>query len=200
MIVTASPETTVEPFARRLGAEALLGTPLTFDAEGRVTGAFDGAKVNLPLLSFVNGKPFGKPVPINGGPPRQITKRTSYVIAPDGKTLTALPSWTRSKVNALSEQIAAMTADIDAAVAQAASVVPLPQAACVVGLSGTVTTVAALAHDLPEYDAAAIHGLVVTTADVDAVARRELQVLPKALGPRIGGEVQKGMRKCPTRQ
>src|SRR5512147_2685337 len=24
--------------------------------------AFDGAKVNLPLLSFVNGKPFGKPV------------------------------------------------------------------------------------------------------------------------------------------
>ena len=43
VIVTASPETTVEPFARRLGAEALLGTPLTFDAEGRVTGAFDGA-------------------------------------------------------------------------------------------------------------------------------------------------------------
>jgi fumarylacetoacetate (FAA) hydrolase len=24
--------------------------------------AFDGAKVNLPLLSFINGKPFGKPV------------------------------------------------------------------------------------------------------------------------------------------
>lgn len=43
VIVTASPETTVAPFARRLGAEALLGTPLTFDAEGRVTGAFDGA-------------------------------------------------------------------------------------------------------------------------------------------------------------
>ena len=32
---------------------------------------------------------------------------------------------------------------------------------------------------------------VVFTSDVDAVARRELQVLPKALGPRIGGEVQK---------
>ena len=30
VIVTASPETTVEPFARRLGAEALLGTPLYF--------------------------------------------------------------------------------------------------------------------------------------------------------------------------
>lgn len=40
VIVTASPETTVAPFARRLGAEALLGTPLVFDGDGRVTGAF----------------------------------------------------------------------------------------------------------------------------------------------------------------
>ena len=36
----ASPETTVTPFARRLGAEALLGTPLVFDSDDRVTGAF----------------------------------------------------------------------------------------------------------------------------------------------------------------
>ena len=42
VIVTASPETTVAPFARRLGAEALLGTPLLFDADDRVTGAFAG--------------------------------------------------------------------------------------------------------------------------------------------------------------
>ena len=40
VIVTASPETTVAPFARRLGAEALLGTPLVFDDDDRVTGAF----------------------------------------------------------------------------------------------------------------------------------------------------------------
>jgi phosphatidylglycerophosphatase C len=40
VIVTASPETTVAPFARRLGAEALLGTQLVFDADDRVTGAF----------------------------------------------------------------------------------------------------------------------------------------------------------------
>jgi phosphatidylglycerophosphatase C len=40
VIVTASPVTTVAPFARRLGADALLGTPLVFDAEDRVTGAF----------------------------------------------------------------------------------------------------------------------------------------------------------------
>ena len=42
VIVTASPETTVAPFARRLEADALLGTPLVFDADDRVTGAFAG--------------------------------------------------------------------------------------------------------------------------------------------------------------
>ena len=42
VIVTASPEETVAPFARRLGAEALLGTSLTFDDKSRVTGAFTG--------------------------------------------------------------------------------------------------------------------------------------------------------------
>jgi phosphatidylglycerophosphatase C len=40
VIVTASPETTVAPFARRLGAEALLGTRLLFDGDDRITGAF----------------------------------------------------------------------------------------------------------------------------------------------------------------
>lgn len=42
VIVTASPEITVAPFARRLGAEALLGTHLVFDGPDRVTGAFAG--------------------------------------------------------------------------------------------------------------------------------------------------------------
>lgn len=42
VVVTASPETTVAPFARRLGAEGLLGTQLVFDTQDRVTGAFVG--------------------------------------------------------------------------------------------------------------------------------------------------------------
>ena len=42
VIVTASPEETVAPFAARLGAEDLLGTPLTFDSQDRITGAFSG--------------------------------------------------------------------------------------------------------------------------------------------------------------
>lgn len=47
-VVTASPELTVEPFARRLGADALLGTRLAFDEHDRVTGAFEGANCRGP--------------------------------------------------------------------------------------------------------------------------------------------------------
>lgn len=42
VIVTASPEETVRPFAERLGADDLLGTRLAFDTQGRITGAFAG--------------------------------------------------------------------------------------------------------------------------------------------------------------
>jgi len=38
VIVTASPELTVAPFARDLGADALIGTRLAVDAEDRITG------------------------------------------------------------------------------------------------------------------------------------------------------------------
>lgn len=40
VIVTASPDIVVAPFARALGASALIGTELAFDARDRVTGAF----------------------------------------------------------------------------------------------------------------------------------------------------------------
>lgn len=40
VIVTASPEEVVAPFARALGAAALLGTQLEYDENDRVTGAF----------------------------------------------------------------------------------------------------------------------------------------------------------------
>lgn len=47
LIVTASPEITVAPFARGLGAEMLIGTRLAF-ADGRVTGDLDGANCRGP--------------------------------------------------------------------------------------------------------------------------------------------------------
>jgi exopolyphosphatase/guanosine-5'-triphosphate,3'-diphosphate pyrophosphatase len=55
------------------------------------------------------------------------------------------------------EQIAAMRADIEAALDLAEETVPLREAHTLVGLAGSVTTVSAIAQNLPEYDSAAIH-------------------------------------------
>src|SRR5687767_2678365 len=66
------------------------------------------------------------------------------------------------------EEIARAEADIRAALAEVAAEVPVGEAATLVGLAGSVTTVAALALDLPAYDAVAIHG---SRIPVDAVRR-----------------------------
>ena len=55
------------------------------------------------------------------------------------------------------EQIEAARADIQAAIAQAAAVVPITKAKTLVAVAGTATTVAAAALELPEYDRYAIH-------------------------------------------
>ncbi|KUM72052.1 Ppx/GppA phosphatase family protein [Streptomyces curacoi] len=55
------------------------------------------------------------------------------------------------------EQIAAMRADIEAALDLAEETVPLREARTLVGLAGSVTTVSAIAQDLPEYDSTRIH-------------------------------------------
>ena len=55
------------------------------------------------------------------------------------------------------EQIEAARSDIQAAIAQAAAVVPITTAKTLVAVAGTATTVAAAALDLPEYDRYAIH-------------------------------------------
>jgi exopolyphosphatase/guanosine-5'-triphosphate,3'-diphosphate pyrophosphatase len=55
------------------------------------------------------------------------------------------------------EQIELARADIQAAIAQAASVVPITKAKTLVAVAGTATTVAAAALELPEYDRYTIH-------------------------------------------
>ncbi|MEV4437924.1 Ppx/GppA phosphatase family protein [Streptomyces sp. NPDC049577] len=54
-------------------------------------------------------------------------------------------------------QIAAIRADVEAALDLAEKTVPLGEARTLVGLAGSVTTVAAIAQGLAEYDSAAIH-------------------------------------------
>lgn len=48
VIVTASPDVVVAPFARGLGAHDILGTPLAYDERGRVTGAFESPNCRGP--------------------------------------------------------------------------------------------------------------------------------------------------------
>ncbi|MCI3241023.1 MULTISPECIES: Ppx/GppA phosphatase family protein [Streptomyces] len=55
------------------------------------------------------------------------------------------------------EQIAAVRADIERALDLAEESVPLREARTLVGLAGSVTTVSAIAQELPEYDSRRIH-------------------------------------------
>ncbi|WP_042403658.1 Ppx/GppA phosphatase family protein [Streptacidiphilus carbonis] len=63
----------------------------------------------------------------------------------------------------------AMRADIKAALDLVAGTVPLTSAATLVGLAGTVTTVAGIALGLPAYDSAAIHHSRIPLAKVREV-------------------------------
>ncbi len=90
------------------------------------------------------------------------------------------------------EQIVAATSDIDDAIRLAAASVPLNRAASLIGLAGSVTTVAALALGLDEYDSSKIHGSRISATDVHRVTQ-ELLVMPRAqraaLGPMHEGRV-----------
>jgi exopolyphosphatase/guanosine-5'-triphosphate,3'-diphosphate pyrophosphatase len=69
-------------------------------------------------------------------------------------------------------QIAAVEADVRAAVELARTDVPLAQATAMIGVAGTVTTIVAIALGLQRYDAAAIHGARITYDQVDDVTQR----------------------------
>jgi exopolyphosphatase/guanosine-5'-triphosphate,3'-diphosphate pyrophosphatase len=83
------------------------------------------------------------------------------------------------------EEIERAERDIRAALDEATAEVPVGEAATLVGLAGSVTTVAALALGLPAYDADAIHGSRISrddvrrvTADLLAATRRHRAALP----------------------
>lgn len=73
------------------------------------------------------------------------------------------------------EQMAAMRADIEAALDLAERTVPLREARTLVGLAGSVTTVSAIAQGLPEYDSAAIHHSRCPHDEVRAITERLLR-------------------------
>jgi exopolyphosphatase/guanosine-5'-triphosphate,3'-diphosphate pyrophosphatase len=76
-------------------------------------------------------------------------------------------------------QIAAATRDIEAGIDEALAVVPGRSAATLIGLAGSVTTVAAIALELPAYDPQRIHHARISYQRVGAVSD-ELLAMDKA--------------------
>jgi exopolyphosphatase/guanosine-5'-triphosphate,3'-diphosphate pyrophosphatase len=71
-------------------------------------------------------------------------------------------------------EVAAAVADIDAALDTVAAAIPVSAARTLVGLAGSVTTVAGLALGLPAYDSARIHHARISAAEVAEQASRLL--------------------------
>jgi exopolyphosphatase/guanosine-5'-triphosphate,3'-diphosphate pyrophosphatase len=92
-------------------------------------------------------------------------------------------------------QVAAATADIDTAIDAAAAAVlggPGPAPRTLVGLAGSVTTVAAIALGLPGYDAGRIHHARISAGRVHEVAQRllgETRAQRAEIGPMHPGRV-----------
>ena len=90
------------------------------------------------------------------------------------------------------QQISDATQDVDAAIATAASVVPLENVHSLIGLAGSVTTIAALALNLQSYDPTKIHGSRISAEKVHEIAQ-ELLSMTRAqragLGPMHEGRV-----------
>ena len=72
------------------------------------------------------------------------------------------------------DQVAAAHADVEAAIAMATRTVPVNRAATLVGLAGSVTTVAAMALDLPAYLPERIHRSRITAHQVHSVSAQLL--------------------------
>jgi exopolyphosphatase/guanosine-5'-triphosphate,3'-diphosphate pyrophosphatase len=71
-------------------------------------------------------------------------------------------------------QVQATVDDVRSAIRAARADVPLDRPLTLVGVAGTVTTVAAIALELDAYDARAIHGATITAAQVHDVTDRLL--------------------------
>jgi exopolyphosphatase/guanosine-5'-triphosphate,3'-diphosphate pyrophosphatase len=163
-----------DEFVRRV-TEVLGAGPevLTGDEEARLS--FLGATAELDA----SGAPYLAPflvADIGGG-------STEFVLGADGQVASALSvniGCVRMTERHLRDdppsaaQIAAATADIDAAITRAAAVVDTTRARTLVGLAGSVTTVAGIALDLPGYDPERLHHTRLSAAQVHEVATRLL--------------------------
>ncbi len=160
----------------RAGIEAILGIePEVITGEQEAALSFAGATEGLVMAAAADLPGPYLVVDVGGG-------STEFVLG-DG-TVTASRSvdvgCVRMRERHLhgdpptAAEIEAATKDIDAAIDLAAEVVPLEQARTLIGVAGTVTTIAAIALGLESYDPVAIHGTRVPAATVHEITTRML--------------------------
>jgi exopolyphosphatase/guanosine-5'-triphosphate,3'-diphosphate pyrophosphatase len=153
----------------RAMVEATLGQPpevVTGDEEARLS--FTGAVRGLPPARYLV-------VDIGGGSTEFVVGAATVerALSVDVGCVRMTERHLHSDPPSASE-IAAATADIEAAVDRALAAVGGGPAEQVVGLAGSVTTVAAIALDLPRYQPERIHHSRIPTADVARVTARLL--------------------------
>ena len=153
----------------RLGVE-----PEVISGDVEAALSFSGATSNLEIAGAATPCLV---VDIGGG-------STEFVMGEPGRTPTACASVDIGCVRMTERhfvtdppwpaEVSAARDDIDEAIARVARTMPLRGARSVVGLAGSVTTVAALAMGMWEYDSERIHGSVITAADIHRVCEELL--------------------------
>ncbi|GAB3452300.1 Ppx/GppA phosphatase family protein [Streptomonospora sediminis] len=136
------------------------------DAESGLDEPFLIVDIGGGSTEFVLGWGGPEPAPADAGPVRAARSVDIGCVRLAERHLTDDPP--------TAAQVAAATADIDAALDEAAGAVPLEQAASLVCVAGTATTVAGIALDLSEYDPERIHHSWVPAARVHEIAQELL--------------------------
>jgi exopolyphosphatase / guanosine-5'-triphosphate,3'-diphosphate pyrophosphatase len=143
------------------------------DEEARLS--FLGATASLDAAVTAHGQPAPKPpylvVDIGGGSTEFVLGDAAGVHAARSVDVGCVRLTERHLHGdpPTADEIQRAEADIRAALAEVAAVVPVEEAATLVGLAGSVTTVAALALGLPAYDPDAIHGSRIPVSAVRSV-------------------------------
>ena len=160
------------------GIRELLGVePEVISGDEEAALSFAGASSVLPILDGEHVLV----VDLGGGSTEFVLGTASGVTAGKSVDIGCVRLTERHLKNdpPTAEQVAAATADVDAAITRAGLDVPLERATAVVGVAGSITTITAHALRLPEYSPEAIHGSKLPIEDI-AAAATDLLEMPRA--------------------
>lgn len=154
-------------------------TPEVISGDEEAALSFQGATRSLIQLGVLKAAPY-LVIDIGGGSTEFVLGETG----PQQSISVDIGCVRMAERHSLQEavtptQLAAATADIQAAIAKAAAVVDLKTAKSIIGVAGTVTTVAAIALGHDAYRADLLHGAVISADQVTQVAN-QLQQLSRA--------------------